>query len=259
MSEPFANYHKQRAAFNNLSSKRCAQRILLLKGDSGTGKTSLLQTCLKENQPEVPMIGIQLRETSVSVSEIFSRCVIPFGWGKFVNFSKCAQDLVIQTPGINLNNIQQQGATNAIRIALNVQNLEDREYRQTLLTNAWFEDMESFGHPTILLFDTYELAPIEVRNWLSGPFLSRAAQYESVRVGIAGKTVPSAGIEWSQCHALHELFGVSEAAEWLPVLKALGKQVPVQPAETWLAGICHALNGKPSEIMKIVQSLPNIN
>lgn len=260
MSTPYANYHKQRAAFKTLFVNECDNRILLLKGSSGSGKTSLLQTCLKESATNnKQLISIQLRGSAVNVTEIFSRSANRLGWNKLTRFDQCAQDLATHTPQINLAGVQQQGGTNNLHIALNVQSSSDREHRQTLLTDAWFEDVEKIGEPLVMLFDTYEQAPSEVKDWLSGPFLSRTADCTAVRVAIAGQSIPDVGIEWGHCHILHELFGVKEAHEWLPVVAALGKIVPVEPAEIWLAGICHALDGRPSEIMEIVKALPNMS
>lgn len=257
MSTPFANYHKQRAAFGALFVDDCCKRILLLKGGSGSGKTCLLQTCLSEATSVVQPINIQLRGSAVSVTEIFSRSAKRLGWEKLTQLNQCAQELAAHAPQIQVTGVQQQGETNNLRIALNVQNPGDREYRQTLLTDAWFADVEVLCEPLVMVFDTYEQATSEVQNWLSGPFLSRIAECTTVRVAIAGQNVPDAGIEWNTCHILHELFGVKEAREWLPVVAALGKKVPVEPAEIWLAGICHALDGRPSEIMEIVKALPD--
>lgn len=257
MNRTFANYHNERAAFRELFSNVCGKRIMLLKGASGSGKSSLLKACLNEAAASMQPINIELRDSAVSVTEIFSRSAKRLGWERLTQFSQCAQELASQVPQIKVADVKQQGETNTLRIALNVHNTGDREHRQTMLTDAWFADIEKLEEPLVMVFDAYEQAPSEVQNWLSGPFLSRTAECAAVRVAIAGQSVPDAGIEWNHCHALHELFGVSDACEWLPVVAALGKKVPVEPAEIWLAGICHALGGRPSEIMEIVKALPD--
>jgi len=258
MPNTFANYHKQRAAFKALVSENCSKRILLLKGESGTGKTSLLVACQHEVLGK-QTISVQLRGSAVSVTEIFSRSARVIGWERLTQFSLCARKLAAIAPEIRVDGVQQIGETNNLRIALNVQDTSDRERHQTLLTDAWFSDVEALGESLVMVFDTYEEAPTDVKNWLSGPFLSRIADRNAVRVVIAGQCVPDAGIEWNQCHSLYELFGVREASEWLPVVNKLGKKVPLEPAEVWLDAICHALGGRPSEIMKIVKALPDAN
>jgi hypothetical protein len=260
MSPKFANYHQERAAFKRLFAKECLERILLLKGESGSGKTSLLRSCVREGSLAEQSVSIELRSTSVNISEIFSRTAAKIGWENLREFSRCVQELSGKaSPQINLSSVTQHGEQNSLRVALTVESLSQREYHQTLLTDAWFADIETIGDSLVMVFDTYEKAPQEVRNWLSGPFLSRAANCALVRVAIAGQEVPDVGIEWDTCHVLHGLYGVAEASEWLPVVTALGKRVPLEPAHTWLAGICHALNGRPSEIMKIIEGLPNLS
>lgn len=257
MNRTFANYHDERAAFRELFADVCSKRILLFKGASGTGKSSLLKACLNEAEAGRQPINIELRDSAVSVTEIFSRSAKRLGWEKLTQFSQCAQELAAHAPQIQVAGVQQQGETNNLRIALNVQNLGDREHRQTLLTDAWFADVEKLDEPLVMVFDAYEQAPSEVKNWLSGPFLSRTAECTGVRIAIAGKSVPDAGIEWNHCHALHELYGVSDAREWLPVVAALGKRVPVEPAEIWLGGICYTLKGQPSAIMEVIKTFPD--
>jgi hypothetical protein len=79
----------------------------------------------------------------------------------------------------------------------------------------------------------------------------------TVRVVVAGQQVPDEhNIEWGQCCSKHELFGVLEAKHWMPVVKEMKRRLPVEPGEVWLAGICHARNGRPDEIMKIIKALP---
>jgi hypothetical protein len=63
-------------------------------------------------------------------------------------------------------------------------------------------------------------------------------------------------IEWGHCCTHHELYGVPEAAHWLPVVEALGRTIPVDNPRDWLAGVCHALGGAPDAIMQVIQGLP---
>jgi hypothetical protein len=69
--------------------------------------------------------------------------------------------------------------------------------------------------------------------------------------------VPDAhNIEWGHCCAHHELFGVREAEHWLPVVEAMGRYIPVDPPEKFIAIVCQALNGAPKDIMQIIEGLP---
>lgn len=252
----FANYHVERMAFRALFSVDCAARILLLRGATGSGKTALLTTCQAESGANDNLIGIQLRGTAVNVAEIFSRSAGRIGWQNLKNFEHCTKQLMGQSAKVLLSGVQQTGQSNSLHVALNVGDAADREYRQTLLTDAWFSDLVTLGRSITMVFDTYEQAPTEVKNWISGPLLGRVAEQQVLRVAIAGQSVPSPSIEWSSCHRLHELKGVNAAGEWLSVVQSLGKHIPSTNALAWLSGICHAFNGKPSDIMKVIEALP---
>ena len=83
-----ANYEREQAAFDALIQPECDQRILLLQGDSGTGKTTLLQACLEKVPGHVIKIPVQLRRSAVSVAEIFSRAGGKLGWERLTHFTE---------------------------------------------------------------------------------------------------------------------------------------------------------------------------
>ncbi len=162
-----------------------------------------------------------------------------------------------QATSVNIDRNWLLGINNHISVALHADNPQDRSYRRAALTEAWFEDVQQLAEPFLVVFDTYEAATAEIQEWLSGPFLARVATADPLRVVIAGQTVPDKlNIEWSQCCHEHRLYGVPEARHWLPVIEAMGRYIPDEPPLIWLAGVCHALQGKPAEIIKIIEGLP---
>lgn len=151
MSDVLANYHEQRNAFRALFEPDCCKRILLFKGASGSGKTSLLDACLEEEYGGLPPVKIQLRGDAVTVSEIFSRSARRIGWGNLAQFRECARTLAGQPTQVSLNGIDQQGESNYVNIALNLQDPGNRLHHQTLLTDAWFDDVQRLGKPLVVV------------------------------------------------------------------------------------------------------------
>jgi len=251
MTQHFANYHSHRAAFRRLFDAACDERILLLQGASGTGKTSLIKNCLIDIKKPDFGLSIQLRNTSVGLDEILARSAAKFGIENLPTYKTCNDDVGSQ---INLSNVEQIGGSNTINVALHANEVGTVDRRNSRLTEAWFNDMRQQPHPVVIVFDTYEHAPSVVQDWIAGPFLSRVADNKNVRVAIAGQRVPVAGIEWGAYCSLLQFDGVPEPEEWLPVIQSMGKTVP-EPASVFVAGICHALKGHPSEIMKIIEAL----
>lgn len=258
MSTLLANYEDKTDAFLTLTQSDCSHRILLFEGEGGTGKTTLLEACKEFVDENIYHLPIQLRGSAVGVAEIFSRSGARLGWERWSNFTQQVA-VMTDTPSVTIDRNWLVGINNKISIALHAESPIDREQRRVSLTQAWFEDADSLDKTLLVMLDTYEQAPVEVAAWIDGPFLARAADGERLRVVVAGQKVPNPrNIEWGHCCIHHELFGVREAKYWLPVIVSLGKRVPVQPELTYLAGICHACNGRPDEIMKCIMSFPSL-
>lgn len=255
MPLPIADYIEPRAAFTALLNAECPAHILLFSGASGSGKTTLLNACLAEAAARhFPTIPIQLRGSVTPIPEIFSRLGDRQGWETMPTFIATLRAI----PKVEIDANRLIGINNQINVALNAPP-EDRDQRRAALTDAWFADLRAQQHPYLIAIDTYEAAIPEVQNWLAGPFLARSAVTPALRVLIAGQTVPDPqNIEWGFCCAHHPLYGVPEAQHWLPVITAMGRYIPVEHPEAWLAGVCHAFNGAPKDIMQIIERLPRL-
>ena len=255
MSIPFANYQPERQAFDALFQSECQKRILMFCGESGSGKTSLLEYCLDRIPKSVTPIPIQLRGSSVSVAEIFHRSGDTMSWNRFPNFT----ELVGELQGISKVQIKSNWLVgkNHISVAMQSESQDVREHRRVALTDAWFDDLRSFDQPILFALDTYEQATPEVQEWISGPFLARASRSEQVRILVAGQSVPDKkNIEWGRCCDARNLYGVVDAEHWLPVVEAMERNIPFGEPLTWLSGLCTGLKGRPGEIMKIIEGLP---
>ncbi len=256
MTTLIADYVNERATFESFLRSDCPERILLLEGESGSGKTTLI-TFFQENlPPTITHVPIQLRGSAVTVAEVFFRSGRMLSWGQLPNFTAQVADLQ-NAPVVKVDRNWLAGIGNKIDVALKVQNLVDREQRIAALTESWFSDLSEFDYPVLLLFDTFEQATAEVKDWISGPLLARAACTNQVRVLVAGQKIPDKhNIEWGQCCIHHQLYGVPEARHWLPVVEALHRRIPFDDPLAWLAGVCHALKGNPDNIKKIIEALP---
>lgn len=249
---PLADYLEHREAFRAFVAPDGDSRILLFSGQSGSGKTTLLGACLQEIPKHVTTVPIQMRGSATTVSEILRRVGDRRGWPAMPNFIDALQAL----PQVQVDANKLVGVGNQINVALNVPPA-DRAQRRAALTEAWFADLRALDRPYLLAIDTYEDAIPDVQEWLAGPFLARAVTTPTLRVLIAGQTVPDTNnIEWGHCCAHHELFGVREAAHWLPVVEAMGRYIPVEDPLIWLSGVCYALKGAPKDIVQVIESLP---
>ncbi|MFI3122296.1 MAG: hypothetical protein QX191_03795 [Methylococcaceae bacterium] len=252
-----ANYKEHTKAFNSLLHKNCNKPILLFKGGSGTGKSFLMEHCRAQIQGDVHQVLVDLRATS-NVMQIFLQTGRRLSWECFDNFKQHVGELNRQL-NINVNGNTQAGVGNMINVELKAlfdnATLEQRDERYSTLTNAWAEDINNLDNPCVLLLDVYESANSEIKRWITGDLLSCAVDSAQMRVVVAGQDVPES-FGWNHCSELKELYGVPEAEEWLPVIKALGRRIPIEPQLTYLAGICHALKGNPGAIAKVIEGFP---
>lgn len=255
MSTFLADYEDERQAFGDLLQADACNRILLFQGASGCGKTALLRHCLEKTPTDTPHVRYDFKGET-PVAEVFHRAGQRLTWDRLPGLtSQVAQ--MQETPTTQIDKNWLAGINNRISVALHSENRLDREDRRAVLTNAFFDDLQGFDRSVMLVFDTFEKAPTEVQEWIGGPVLARAANFDKIRVVIAGQMVPDHNnIEWGHCCHKRDLFGVIDALHWLPVIEAMGHIIPHEPPLTWLAGVCHALNGRPADIVKIIEGLP---
>lgn len=254
-----ADYQDQRALFGRLLNADTHHRILLFHGESGTGKTTLLRVCLNDATDHgqgFVIVPVQFREEAVNIAEIFFRIGSKTGWEHFSQF-KGEVDRLQEPLSVNVERNRQIGFNQRIEVALSAGKPEDLDIRMATLTNAWFEDVRRFPERLLLVFDTYEKALTPVQRWIEGPFLTRAADTPQLRVLIAGQSIPDPNtIEWGHCCWAQVLTGVKDPNHWMPVLKALNRHVPNTDINGFIAGICHALGGRPDQIMQVIEGLP---
>ncbi|TVL97155.1 MAG: hypothetical protein CV087_22735 [Candidatus Brocadia sp. WS118] len=256
MENVFVDYREQRVAFDELCKPSCTNPILFFEGESGSGKTALLLDCMNRIPKTIEYIAFNCKSGTISISEIFSRSVHKLGWAGLSEFRESVLSLS-KGLTINIQDIKQKGDQNTINIALRAESEEERESRQTMLTDAWFRDVRNLNNQLLVIVDTFEKSNSETSNWICGPFLARIPNTPLMRVLIAGQKTPDMkNIEWGNYCRHHRLLGVLDAQEWMPVVEAKGRYINVDNPMTWLAGVCHALEGRPEAIMKVIEGLP---
>lgn len=251
-----ANYTDEKDCFGKLFDAASSDQIMLVIGESGTGKTSLVNELIRIVPPGYIDIPIQLRGRTVDVAEIFNRVVEIVGKSHFSNFSN-EMATFGQAPTISVERNLVWNHSD-ISIALDNRNNDEREYRLSMLTDALFRDIAESGVKVLFVFDTFEEAGEDTQNWISGPFLARVARSINLCAVVAGQIAPSENnIEWGRCcGGTRRLDGVFDAAHWMPIVDEMKRSIPQVPELVYLAGICHAHRGNPSKIKKEIDLFP---
>ena len=257
MTENIANYHEERHAFCELLQPECERRILLFEGKSGSGKSTLLNHCRTHIPKDSYHISADLRGTNSSLAGLFFKMTRQLKKERFTAFTDKVAELSGRSTSVELKNAVQWGNENQINVALQGGGNLSREERLAALTHAWFSDMQAMQRHCVVIMDTFEQANNEMKEWVSGEFLTEVANSENLRVTVAGQSVPDVSrIEWSHCCEKWTLYGVKEAKHWLPVVEALGKTIPSVEPFGFLQGICSAFEGDPAKIIDFIKKLP---
>lgn len=255
MSTSLANYHSERRAFESLLDPNCDKQILMFRAESGFGKTRLLSYCRSRAVQSTSCINIDLKGGAVNVAEIFSLSGGKLGWEGLPIFTNRVASFEGNLE-LSMDKNQIAGINNRITAIIN-KDPTDQNQRRASLTEAFFADLNALQGQVLFVLDTFEKATIEVQEWIDGPFLARIEQTKKVRALIAGQKIPDEGnIGWGHSCTVHDLYGVKDAEHWVPIVEELNRQVPYGDPMTYMAGVCYALNGRPSEIMQAIRGLP---
>lgn len=254
MEIPLANYEEQQQHFQELLDPRARNHILMFQGESGSGKTRLLESCIRAVPPYIPYLSVQLRGGDTTTAHLLYRLGRRVGWARLPTFTGQVAALSGAPQGGG-DAAWQLHIRHHLERTLQVEDLPARRQRSNALTDAWFADAHTFQTPLLLVLDTYEAATAELDRWFSQQFLPWIADSQTVRALVAGQKVPELSSDWRHCCSYHHLTGVHEAAAWLPVAQAMGRQVP---SMDYLAGACAAFRGNPGKILEFIQLLPQM-
>lgn len=254
MNLPLANYQDERVQFQELLELTSARRILMFHGESGSGKTRLVEWCIEQVPAHIRYLSVQLRGNDTTAAHILYRLGRNIGWERLNIFTQHITDLM-QQPSANDHSqfLKMRGYLDSL---LQLAEPELRKQHWNSVTDAWFDDVKSMHLPMLLILDTYEKATSELDLWFCQYFLPRIAEISSIRVLVAGQVVPEQSSEWSHCCDYTALNGVSDAKAWLPVAYAMGREIA---SIDYLDGACAVLNGNPSKILDFIRGHPKIH
>lgn len=249
MDAHFADYDEYRGYLNKLIKQK-SKRLLFLKAPSQFGKTHLLeyyQGSLEEKEG-IESTLIDLNECPVET--VLSLIINSLGKEKF---PKCKACLTQQIEQINLylQGIKQIGAKQDLTIEINQQSISD--YRYQTYTEALMDDIQAFQSPLVLLFDTYDGASKEVKNWLSN-LLPNFYNIKHLYIVIAGQQIPAENSSLKRfLYMTKEIEGVKAPGDWLEFLKKINSRHLKNPGHIYFVEeVCKALEGIPGNIINIL-------
>jgi hypothetical protein len=241
---PPANRGEELNLFDRMMAGQTPEHILLLEADGGLGKTTLLHEFVRHCPAHIPCAPIDLKGSDTGLHDIFYRLCDALGWEHFRAFDDAVRGLGRVT--IDKNVIIGRAD---IEVALRAPNEGDRAARRSELTRAFFHDLRNPKRRLLLVFDTFEQAPLDVQEWLGSSFLAFAHHTPDLIVIVAGRQVPGESIEWDACCTRHRLGEVREPEPWQVYAERIGA---VLPSPEWIPAFCDLLEGHP---LKMAEAL----
>ncbi|MCB8924635.1 MAG: ATP-binding protein [Ardenticatenaceae bacterium] len=241
-----ANYTNEQKLFGDLIQSDSEPNILLFQGESGSGKSHLIEHCLR-TASDTPSVLMKL-QSGGSIATLFTTMGSKQGWHQLPHFTQTVAALV-EEPDKTDDPVWRMGMRRHVEQIGKISDRESQLSRYQLLTDAWFADAQQFEAPFLLALDVYEKASTLFDEWFSREFLAGVAAVPNMRVLVGGQKVPQLRDTWSFCASLKELAGVHEAEAWMAWAMNEGYQPPSLEAMVW---IVRALKGNPSQIIQMI-------
>ena len=243
-----ANYTNEQKLFGELIQSDSEPNILLFQGESGSGKSHLIEHCLR-TASDIPSVLMKL-QSGGSIGTLFTTMGSKQGWHQLPHFTQTVAALV-EEPDKTDDPVWRMGMRRHVEQIGKISDRESQLSRYQLLTDAWFADAQQFEAPFLLAVDVYEKASTLFDEWFSQEFLAGVATVPNMRVLVGGQKVPQLREAWSFCASLQDLQGIQEARVWLEWATETGYQVP---SLEMLSGVVLALAGNPSKIIEVIKT-----
>ncbi len=238
--------------FSHLLLERNQGQILLISGEGGMGKTSLLRVFVNICHERNILNSIfSFRLPTSGPIEVMLHLSQGLGWA---NFGEFREELTSINP--QLSTKSEQGVTSGIHIelALSGFDIEERQARLSIITNAFFTDLRALLLQTqtvACFFDDIEIAGPITQDWLCNSFLESAYHTSGTVVVLAGRQVPELNREWKNSVIHHRLDSIRNVEDWIEYQKEIA---PILEIET-IRMFCKASEGRPLEIAMMLSKL----
>ncbi|MBD2256286.1 AAA family ATPase [Pseudanabaena sp. FACHB-2040] len=243
-----ANRTKELNIFLKMAEGNYDCRIMLIEGESGMGKTSLLNRFRQECPSEVKYVPFDCKGVN-SIAAFLSEVVTDLGHDKFPAFGNKVRLFVQGGVDFSENDI---AAEKSISIAINSGvDPQTQEYRLEELEKAFFYDLAKLEHRTVITLDTYQSASELLRNWIESKWLRAVGRLRNVVTVIAGQLVPASNHSvWGDDCEHFVLKPISEIEAWCKFCSELLEEAVL--SEDAIKAIALGCKGHPANIHQML-------
>lgn len=197
--------------FRKMLAGKTDARIMLIQAASGWGKTDLLTRFAHECPDDACIVRLDLKGAEKGIAEVLRVFREKLGADALMRFNAA---LVRLQSSVNITNNTALAGTIDIDVALNVDE-QTRKTNLALLETAFFDDLRAVCLKYVIIFDTFEKAPLELQNWISSVFLRNLVRIPDVCIVIGGQSVPAhTSEEWEDYCERRPLREIHDVDEW---------------------------------------------
>lgn len=250
MKRPIADRKSEIEFFRRMLAGKVSAKILLIEAASGWGKTDLLNNFVFECGEDTCLVRIDLKGVEKGIADVFRIFRHTLGVSTFPHFESAVASEV-NTPTVNIADNKSFFGQTLIEVALNVDE-QSRKIRLMLLEEAFFRDLRDARSRIVVLFDTFEKAPPDLAQWISGSFLRAVASTPQMIVVIGGQRVPPRSIEeWEDQCERRALLEIDDIDEW----HAFVQEAKLPLDRSAVQAIVLAFRGNPRDIRLGLQTI----
>jgi hypothetical protein len=231
------------ARFEAMIAGTGTAHVLLIQAEPGMGKSSLLREFWDKSAAH-SRFRVDFKPRTHSVEGVLGE-LSSQNRPAFTRFYERLERVTEGGPLVYMNNTDISRSQLDIRLQ-RPDSTEERELRRQVLTQAFFSDLVDANpqhRTTVMVFDTYEAANEEVKDWLTRLLLTGVRGYRWLTVVVAGQTIPQLGIGWDDWVLEQTLrpLGPEHVGEYL-------RQVKLQLSEHEITIIYQATAGIPLDL-----------
>jgi hypothetical protein len=212
-----ANRAAEKDLFSEMITGRSQQRILMLSGASGTGKSVLLA----EFHAYAKHLGLAVAS---------------------FDFKGCPSE---------------HDLFESLRLDLGSQILKESFFASGANRfYEVIADLQRVAQPVVLFFDTYQEASTSSQTWIEAQLLPRLDRAPGVVVVISGQRVPDHDKSaWRSLVAFRELLPITSAEAWLEYARHKWEDVDVPLNPDYVGALTLATRGHPGQMDALLETL----
>jgi hypothetical protein len=193
--------------FTDMLEGTSKKRILRIIGEGKMGKSRLLQEFgkLSREKWKAHCAFTDLHLNLQGYSNIVYEITLQIPVVEYINFSETRQQ-ISSSPKVEIKRLNLLFSSILVNIPDQKRNSDD-EYIRQQITSSFYKDLYSanLDCPTVLLFDTFDSAGLNIQNWLNEQFFLAILQIPNVYLVLAGRSLrepPNAWLDICETYTL---------------------------------------------------------